>query len=199
MRLSGRGINSCAQQLLDQPAACGVVCRRSFLDADQQVIDTGIALRFIAPHSFTGEDVLELHGHGGSAVMRRLLARCVELGARIAQPGEFSERAFLNGKLDLAQAESIADLVNATTERGAKLAIASLRGVLSERANQLASSIMGIRTHVEASIDFSDEDIDTMQDVRSQISELIEQARGFLNECQCSIAIGNHAYCRVNR
>ncbi len=195
MRLSGCDIASCEKHLLDRPAISGHICKRDFLDSAGQTIDTGIALRFTTPNSFTGEDVLELHGHGGTAVIRRLLQRCVELGARIAEPGEFSKRAYINGKLDLAQAESVADLINSTTERRAKLAIASLRGELSSRANALANQILDIRAHVEAAIDFSDEDIsvNSLQEIRGKINQMIENHQNFLTECKSSIAIGSRA------
>ena len=133
-----------------------------FRDADGSVIDDGLALWFPGPRSFTGEDVLELQGHGSPVVLRQLLARCIALGARQARPGEFSERAFLNGKLDLAQAEAIADLIAAGDERAARAARRSLDGVFSRRVEALAEKITVLRIHVEAAIDFADEPIDTL-------------------------------------
>ena len=133
-----------------------------FRDADGSTLDDGIAIAFPAPASFTGEDVVELQGHGGAAVLRSLLERCIALGARHARPGEFSERAFLNGKLDLAQAEAIADLIAASDARAARAARRALDGVFSTRVNAIADRVLRLRVHVEAAIDFVDEPIDTL-------------------------------------
>ncbi|KRG37867.1 tRNA modification GTPase MnmE [Stenotrophomonas panacihumi] len=127
-----------------------------------EVIDDGIVLWFPAPNSFTGEEVVELQGHGGAVVLRQLLAHCIALGARQARPGEFSERAFLNGKLDLAQAEAIADLIAAGDTRAARAARRSLDGVFSRRVETLAEQVTVLRIHVEAAIDFADEPIETL-------------------------------------
>ncbi|MCY4325409.1 MAG: tRNA uridine-5-carboxymethylaminomethyl(34) synthesis GTPase MnmE, partial [Betaproteobacteria bacterium] len=127
IRLSGSGIERINRQLLDRPAVAGKICKRSFLAEDRSVVDQGVALLFAAPRSFTGEDVLELQGHGGVAVVNRLLQRCLQLGARVAGPGEFTRRAFANGKISLEQAEGIADLIGATTDRAAQLAAAAAR------------------------------------------------------------------------
>jgi tRNA modification GTPase len=132
----------------------------AFRAADGVVIDEGIALYFPAPHSYTGEDVLELQGHGGPTVMRMLLARALELGARIAEPGEFTRRAFLNDRLDLAQAESVADLIDAASVEAAKSAARSLTGEFSARVHALVAALSDLRVHVEACIDFPDEEID---------------------------------------
>ncbi|WP_140725279.1 tRNA uridine-5-carboxymethylaminomethyl(34) synthesis GTPase MnmE [Pseudomonas sp. Hp2] len=147
-----------------------------FLDARGETIDDGIALWFPAPRSFTGEHVLELQGHGSPVVLRRLLARCIGLGARQARPGEFSERAFLNGKLDLAQAEAIADLIAAGDERAARAARRSLDGVFSRRVEEVAGQITRLRIHVEAAIDFVDEPIDTLggEQVRAGLAQAAE-------------------------
>lgn len=128
------------------------------------VIDEGIALYFPGPHSFTGEDVLELQGHGGPVLMDMLLERCVQLGARLARPGEFSERAFLNDKLDLAQAEAIADLIDASSRAAAENALRSLQGEFSQRVSQLVSELIELRLYVEAAIDFPEEEIDFLAD-----------------------------------
>ncbi|HEY0334484.1 MAG TPA: tRNA uridine-5-carboxymethylaminomethyl(34) synthesis GTPase MnmE [Stenotrophomonas sp.] len=133
-----------------------------FVDAAGETIDDGLALWFAGPRSFTGEDVLELQGHGSPVVLRQLLARCIALGARQARPGEFSERAFLNGKLDLAQAEAIADLIAASDVRAARAARRSLDGVLSQRVESAAAQLTVLRIHVEAAIDFADESLDTL-------------------------------------
>lgn len=130
--------------------------------ADGSTIDDGIALRFVAPHSFTGEDVVELQAHGSPAVLHQLLARACELGAHMARPGQFSERAYLNGKLDLAQAEAIADLIAAADIRAARAARRALDGVFSTRVNALAQALLEARVHVEAAIDFVDESLETL-------------------------------------
>jgi tRNA modification GTPase len=133
-----------------------------FRDAGGEVIDDGIALWFPAPNSFTGEEVVELQGHGSPVVLQQLVARCIALGARQARPGEFSERAFLNGKLDLAQAEAIADLIAASDTRAARAARRSLDGVFSRRVDEVAEQLVLLRIHVEAAIDFADEPLDTL-------------------------------------
>ncbi len=133
---------------------------RPFLDGQGEVLDAGLVLYFAAPNSFTGEDVLELHGHGGVVVLDLLLARVLELGARLARPGEFSERAFLNDKLDLAQAEAVADLIDSGTAQAARAAVRSLAGEFSSRVNALVDALTGLRAYVEASIDFPEEEVD---------------------------------------
>jgi len=148
------------------------ICRRTlrprqahhvrFRDDDGGVLDDGIALAFVAPASYTGEDVVELQGHGSPVVLQQLLARCRALGARLARPGEFSERAFLNGRLDLAQAEAVADLIAAGDLRAARAARRSLDGVFSQRCEAIAAELLHLRVHVEAMIDFSDEPIDAL-------------------------------------
>lgn len=149
-----------------------------FRDAAGEVIDDGIALYFPGPRSFTGEEVVELQGHGSPVVLRQLLARCIELGARQARAGEFSERAFLNGKLDLAQAEAIADLIAAGDVRAARAARRSLDGVFSRRVEEVAEQLVRLRIHVEAAIDFADEPLDTLGG--AQVRAGVEQARGSL-------------------
>lgn len=135
-----------------------------FLDGEGQAIDQGLALYFPAPHSYTGEDVVELQGHGGMQVIYTLLGRVRSLGARLAEPGEFSERAFLNNKIDLLQAEAIADLIDASSSQAARSAMRTLQGEFSRRINELVERLTLIRVNVEAAIDFSDEDIDVMAD-----------------------------------
>jgi tRNA modification GTPase len=156
-----------------------------FNDADGQVLDQGLALYFPGPHSFTGEDVLELQGHGGPVVLDLLLRRCVQLGARLARPGEFSERAFLNDKLDLAQAEAIADLIEASSEQAARNALRSLQGEFSKRVHGLTERLINLRIYVEAAIDFPEEEIDFLADghvlklldaVRADLAGVIKQA-----------------------
>ena len=145
----------------------------NFYDIDDQLIDQGLALYFPAPHSFTGESILELQGHGGPVVMDRLLQHILGLGARMAQPGEFSQRAFLNGKLDLAQAEAIADLIEAASEQAASSAMRSLQGEFSKRIHTLVDALIQLRTYVEAAIDFPDEEINFLSDGR--IAHQLEQ------------------------
>ena len=142
----------------------GTYCR--FKDALGESIDEGIALYFPNPGSFTGENVLELQGHGGTVVLDRLVQRCVELGARLARPGEFSERAFLNDKMDLAQAEAIADLIDASSLQAARSAVRSMQGEFSVLVNQLVERMVELRVYVEAAIDFPEEEIDFLADER---------------------------------
>jgi tRNA modification GTPase len=149
-----------------------------FNDADGQVLDQGLALYFPGPHSFTGEDVLELQGHGGPVVLDLLLRRCVQLGARLARPGEFSERAFLNDKLDLAQAEAIADLIEASSEQAARNALRSLQGEFSKRVHGLTERLINLRIYVEAAIDFPEEEIDFLAD--GHVLKLLDAVRGDL-------------------
>jgi tRNA modification GTPase len=130
----------------------------------QVALDQGLTLYFPGPHSFTGEDVLELQGHGGPVVMDLLLKACLQAGARLARPGEFSERAFLNDKLDLAQAEAIADLIEASSEQAARNALHSLQGVFSSRVHALTEALIALRIYVEAAIDFPEEEIDFLAD-----------------------------------
>ena len=148
-----------------------------FRAADGGVLDNGLALYFPAPHSFTGEDVLELQGHGGPLVLNMLLRRCLELGARLAEPGEFTRRAFLNGKLDLAQAESVADLIDAESEAAARSAVRSLQGAFSREIQQLVDGLVHLRMLVEATLDFPEEDIDFLQaaDAMGQLRGLQQQ------------------------
>ena len=157
-----------------------------FRDAAGAVIDDGIALHFPGPRSFTGEDVVELQGHGSPVLLRQLLARCIELGARQARPGEFSERAFLNGKLDLVQAEAIADLIAAADLRAARAARRSLEGAFSQRIEAVAATLLRLRIHVEAAIDFVDEPIETLgiDRVRVDLHGLCDALRQLLAEAE---------------
>ena len=154
-------------------------------DNEGDVIDQGLLLFFPGPHSFTGEDVLELQGHGGPVVLDMLLQRCLQLGARQARPGEFSERAFLNDKLDLAQAEAIADLIEASSTQAARNALRSLQGEFSRRVHGLTEKLIELRIYVEAAIDFPEEEIDFLADghvlglldgVRENLSTVLREA-----------------------
>ncbi len=148
-----------------------------FLDSSDSLIDQGIVLFFQSPNSFTGEDVLELQGHGGSFVLDRLLKEVMRAGCRLARPGEFSERAFINDKLDLAQAEAIADLIEASSEEAARSAVRTLSGEFSHLIKNLSEKIIELRVYIEASIDFSDEEIDFLSEgnIEEKISALIKQ------------------------
>lgn len=164
VRVSGPLVAGVCRSLLGEVPPPRAAHFAEFRDADGAVIDQGIALYFKAPRSFTGEDVLELQGHGGVQVMSVLLARVLALGARLANPGEFSERAFLNNKIDLAQAEAIADLIDAGSAQAVRSAMRTLQGEFSQLIHALVAELTQLRVHVEAAIDFSDEDIDVMTD-----------------------------------
>jgi tRNA modification GTPase len=180
VRLSGAGAVAIAEAVAGPLPAPREIRYATFKFANGAPIDQGVVLRFAAPRSYTGEDVVELQGHGGPVVMRQLLKRCVELGARLAQPGEFTQRAFLNGRLDLAQAESVADLIEASSDEAARSAARSLAGEFSARVEALAGAITHLRMHVEACIDFPEEEIDPA-DRASQVAQLAA-ARAMLAE-----------------
>ncbi len=163
VRVSAADVAAFAEGLLGRPLRPRHATFAQFRAADGSALDEGIALYFPAPHSFTGEAVLELQGHGGPVVLNLLLQRCVELGARLAEPGEFSRRAFLNGKLDLAQAEAVADLVDAASAEAARSALRSLSGAFSARIHALVEGLTRLRTLVEATLDFPEEEIDFLQ------------------------------------
>ena len=166
VRLSGPDVPVIAQQLLGRLPEQRRAGLHTFRDTDGSLIDEGIAIYFRAPSSFTGEHVLELHGHGGPVVMDLLLGRVLALGARAARPGEFSERAWLNDKLDLAQAEAIADLIDSGTAQAARAAVRSLQGEFSSRIHTLLQQLIELRIYVEAAMDFPDEEIDFLADER---------------------------------
>jgi len=163
IRLSGPGALTIAQTITGSELKARFAHYASFTDKAGATLDTGIALYFPGPNSFTGEDVVELQGHGGHIVLQTILTRCLNLGARSARPGEFSERAFLNGKIDLLQAEAIADLISAENETAAKLASTSLSGSFSNYVNTLSEQLNELRALTEASIDFPEEDIDVLE------------------------------------
>ncbi len=160
VRLSGAGLHRILAGLLGTEPEPRRAMLATFRDRNGDPIDEGLALYFPAPHSYTGETVLELQGHGGPAVLQRLLSRCVELGARIAEPGEFTRRAFLNGKLDLTQAEAVADLIGARSEAAAQSAVRSLQGEFSREVRALVAEVTALRSLVEACIDFPEEGIE---------------------------------------
>ncbi|WP_062354517.1 tRNA uridine-5-carboxymethylaminomethyl(34) synthesis GTPase MnmE [Pseudoxanthomonas mexicana] len=184
---------------LSGPAAAAIsnaICARTltprhahharFRDTDGGTIDDGIALSFPGPASFTGEDVVELQAHGSPVVLQQLVARACALGARMARPGEFSERAFLNHKLDLAQAEAIADLIAAADTRAARAARRSLDGVFSARVDAIGASLLALRVHVEAAIDFADESIDTLggEQVRTRLADARTQLDALIGDAE---------------
>jgi tRNA modification GTPase len=163
VRISGPAVRTIIEAVTGRALPARTAVLADFLDANQQPLDRGIALFFPSPHSYTGEDVLELQGHGGPAVLRLLLNRCLELGARPAQAGEFTQRAFLNDKLDLAQAESVADLIDASSAAAARGAMRSLSGEFSVRVESLNRGLVELRALVEATLDFPDEEIDFLE------------------------------------
>jgi len=168
IRISGSQAKQIAQAILGQTISPRVAYYLPFLDSDQTVIDRGIAIFFAGPHSYTGEDVLELQAHGGSIVLQLLLQACLKQGAKQAEPGEFTKRAFLNGKMDLAQAEAVVDILNASTVQAAKSAMRSLSGEFSKLIHILLNELTELRVYVEACIDFPEEDIDFISAGRIQ-------------------------------
>ncbi len=186
IRISGKHAYSIGTQIVSSQVSPRIASYLTFkVDADT-VIDQGIALYFKSPHSFTGEDVFELQGHGGPVVLDMLLKRCIELGARMAKPGEFSERAFLNDKMDLAQAEAISDLINASSAQAVKSAVKSMQGEFSLLVNNLVEELIHLRLYVEAAIDFPEEEIDFLSDgkVSQDINRLIASVEHLQNKAQ---------------
>jgi len=186
IRVSGPEAWSIAEQITQKSPTTGQPIFSRFVTPEGEVIDEGLVLMFKGPASFTGEDIAEFHGHGGTVVTNLLLEACLSFGARLARPGEFSERAFLNDKLDLAQAEGLADLIDAPTQQAARQAAASLRGAFSEAVDLLSQQIIELRVFVEAAIDFPEEEVDflsekkvelSLRSLESQLNHLIRQAR----------------------
>ena len=179
VRVSGALCQSIANQILGHCPAPRYAAYSSFNDSHHKLIDRGIAIYYQNPHSYTGEDVLELQAHGGTAVMQMLLARCIELGARQAEPGEFTRRAYLNDKIDLAQAEAVADVINASTMEAAQSAMRSLSGEFSNSINTVLSKLIDLRIYVEACLDFPEEEIDfiTQGKVAEKLATLIAELK----------------------
>ena len=186
VRVSGANLQRLVEGIVAKPLQPRVATHATFRGPRGEPIDEGLALMFPAPGSYTGEAVLELHGHGSPAALRTLLARCVELGARVAQPGEFTKRAYLNGKLDLAQAESVADLIEASTATAARAAARSLTGAFSREVDALVEDVTNLRMYTEATLDFPEEDIDflraadasgRLQAIRERLASLLARAR----------------------
>ena len=191
VRLSGSGIPTLCKALtgvLPTPRRA-TLC--DFCQENGVVIDSGLALYFPAPHSYSGEHALELQGHGSPVVMKMLLRRCLELGARLARPGEFSERAFLNGRIDLAQAEAVADLIAGATEAAARSAIHSLQGKFSSRIHALIDDLTELRILLEADIDFPEEGVDYAGDnLDGQIREKLQRLRNGFAQLRTSAQRG---------
>ncbi|MBZ0093506.1 MAG: tRNA uridine-5-carboxymethylaminomethyl(34) synthesis GTPase MnmE [Sulfuricellaceae bacterium] len=195
VRVSGSRCLHIAENMMGRIPEPRYALLTNFLDGQNQVIDRGIALYFRSPNSFTGEDVLEIQGHGGLAVLQLLLERCLELGARMAEPGEFTRRAFLNEKLDLAQAESVADLIDASTAAAAKSAMRSLSGEFSSHIHKLVKSLINLRLRVEATIDFPEEDIELLESsgFRVRIDKIEEELHALLLNAQQGILLRDGA------
>ena len=187
VRVSGSASATVARSLLGYVPSPRYATLAKFRGSDGELIDQGIALYFPAPRSFTGEDVLELQGHGGPVVMDLLLQRVLQCGVRMARPGEFSERAFVNGKLDLTQAEAIADLIESATTEAARLASQTLQGAFSRRIHELVDDLIRLRMYVEAAIDFPEEEIDFLADpkVSAHLQQIIERTANLMQSA-CS-------------
>lgn len=168
IRISGPACQLIASQLLTALPAARKAQYQAFKALDGHVIDEGIAIFFPGPHSFTGEDVVELQAHGGPVILDMLLNQCLQAGARLARPGEFSERAYLNDKLDLTQAEAIADIIDASSEQAARAAVRSLQGEFSNRVHELLTELIELRMYIEAAIDFPEEEVDFLADQQLQ-------------------------------
>ena len=186
IRISGALVTEIAKRLLNKSLIPRHALFTSFIDEHGCIIDSGISLYFPAPASYTGEDILELQGHGGSVVLDMLLRRVLSLGARLANPGEFTERAFLNNKLDLAQAEAVADLIESSTEQSVRSAQKSMQGVFSQQINELVAELTELRIYIEAAIDFVDEEIDFLTDgvVENRIIRLLHSLEKILKTAQ---------------
>jgi tRNA modification GTPase len=191
VRVSGPAVQAMVRALLGRDARPRHAHLAAFRHADGALIDNGLLLHFPAPASFTGEDVLELQGHGSSVLLDLLVRRCCELGARLARPGEFTERAFLNGKLDLTQAEAVADLIAATSQAGAHAALQSLEGVFSRKVQTLLRNLIQLRVHIEAAIDFPEEEIDFLADplISHQLVSLRDELGELLRETQRGVRL----------
>ena len=186
VRISGRDTRHIARAVTGSLPLTRQATLAVFTDTDGSVIDRGLALFFEAPVSFTGEDILELHGHGGPVVQDRLIERVCALGARIARPGEFTERAFLNDKMDLAQAEAVADLIDSSSRRAARSAMRSLDGEFSQRVGDIDRAVLALRVYLEAAIDFADEEIDFLaeSDVTVRLNGVSTALAELLAECR---------------
>lgn len=186
VRVSGSNLASFAQTITGRIPKPRLASLANFMDSEQHPIDQGLLLYFPAPHSYTGEDVIELQGHGGPVVMQMLLSRCVELGARLAEPGEFTRRAFLNDRLDLAQAEGVVDLIDASTTAAARSALRSLAGKFSDEIHLWRDKLVDLRMLVEATLDFPEEEVDFLEAARAipRLQELSLQLQSILTRAK---------------
>ncbi|MCZ6620254.1 MAG: tRNA uridine-5-carboxymethylaminomethyl(34) synthesis GTPase MnmE, partial [Gammaproteobacteria bacterium] len=199
VRLSGPGAKTIGEGITCQSLLPRKAVFAEFRNQSGEVLDEGLVLYFVAPHSFTGEDVAELQGHGGPVVMQLLLDEVLRRGARLARPGEFTERAFLNGKMDLAQAEAVADLIASSSRMAAKGALRSLRGEFSRAVGDLDQQVLQVRVYLEAALDFPDEDVDflssgqvveRLQTIHEELANLLEKsAQGVLLNDGITVAI----------
>lgn len=189
VRVSGPDCGRIASGVLGQCPPARHASYLAFREADGSLIDHGIAIHYVAPNSYTGEDVLELQAHGGQALLQLLLQRCLALGARQAEPGEFTRRAYLNGKLDLAQAEAVIDVINASTEAAARSAMRSLSGEFSRHIDQLLARLIDLRMFVEACLDFPEEEIDFI--TQGRVGEKLSAIRQTLASVSASARQGN--------
>ena len=186
VRVSGKDISPVARGVLGSGKLPPprLATREKFIDKNGAVLDDGLCLYFRAPHSFTGQDILELHGHGGGAALHGILTRCFQLGARPAEAGEFTMRAYCNGKIDLAQAEAVADLIHAGSTAAARAAANALDGAFSRRAHSLEESLQQLRAEMEAALDFADEETGAPSDFGERIRTLANDTKIFLSECK---------------
>ena len=193
VRVSGPLVPQIAQTLLGRTPQPRHAHFAAFRDEGGALLDRGLLLHFPAPASYTGEHVLELQGHGSAVLLDQLLRRVCELGARLARPGEFTERAFLNGKLDLAQAEAVADLIAARSQAGARAALQSMEGVFSRKVDALLQSLIALRVHIEAAIDFPEEEIDFLADpaITAQLESLRAEMAELLREAQRGVRLND--------
>lgn len=193
LRVSGPAVPGIAGELLGRDPEPRRAYFAAFRERDGELIDRGLLLYFPAPASYTGEHVLELQGHGSPVLLDALLRRVCAMGARLARPGEFTERAFLNGKLDLAQAEAVADLIAARSQAGARAALQSMEGVFSRKVHELLHALVALRVHIEAAIDFPEEEIDFLADplIMQQLEALRVQLDDLLQEAQRGVRLND--------
>ena len=188
VRLSGNDALKIAKKICSGTITPRHVSFHNFQDESQETLDQGIVLYFSNPHSFTGEDVIEFQGHGGQAVLESILSLCIKYGAKLAEPGEFTKRAYLNNKIDLTQAESVIDVINATTLQAVKSASYSLTGKFSSKINSLLEKIISLRVYVEACIDFPEEEIDFLEQ-----GKVIEKLHNIIAEIDAILDVAKHS------
>jgi tRNA modification GTPase len=191
IRVSGHTASDIARGILGRVPAPRHAAFSRFLSSDDSTLDHGIALWFEGPASYTGDDVLELHGHGGTAVLQSVLTRCFELGARPARPGEFTERAFLNERIDLAQAEAVADLIEANTSSAARSAMRSLDGEFSRHIHTLEETLLNLRMFVEATLDFPEEDVEFLEQAgaRNKLADVMQALAALRERARCGVVL----------